>query len=111
MQPSYSPHDPYNNNYVNVPFSAGQVPDSDVMSSTAALHRSLVHRKAERVFLVQEEEPARKRPISPQEGVIRTAAPLLMLASYRNQSVHVFVRPAMLAAAIHITQTTRRGEG
>ncbi|XP_070705394.1 dihydroxyacetone phosphate acyltransferase [Pempheris klunzingeri] len=88
----------------------GQVPDSDVMSSTVALHRSVVHRKAGRVYLVQEEEPARRRPVSPEEGVIRTAAAMLMLASYRNQSVHVFVRPAMLATAIHVTNTTRRDE-
>ncbi|XP_044024312.1 dihydroxyacetone phosphate acyltransferase isoform X1 [Siniperca chuatsi] len=88
----------------------GQVPDSVVMSSTVALHRSLVHRKAGRVYMLQEEEPARKCPISPEEGVIRTAAAMLMLASYRNQSLHVFVRPAMLATAIHITKTTRRDD-
>ncbi len=82
-----------------------------MMSSTVALHRSIVQRKAGRVYLVQEEEPARKCPISPEEGVIRTAVAVLMLASYRNQSVHVFVRPAMLATAIHITKSTRRGEG
>ncbi|TMS12520.1 Dihydroxyacetone phosphate acyltransferase [Larimichthys crocea] len=88
----------------------GQVPDSDVMSSTVAIHRSVVHRKAGRVYLVREEEPARKRPISPEEGVIRTAAAVLMLASYRNQSIHIFLRPAMLATAIHITKTTQRDE-
>lgn len=80
------------------------------MSSTVAIHRSVVHRKAGRVYLVREEEPARKRPISPEEGVIRTAAAVLMLASYRNQSIHIFLRPAMLATAIHITKTTQRGE-
>ncbi|XP_027140390.1 dihydroxyacetone phosphate acyltransferase isoform X2 [Larimichthys crocea] len=88
----------------------GQVPDSDVMSSTVAIHRSVVHRKAGCVYLVREEEPARKRPISPEEGVIRTAAAVLMLASYRNQSIHIFLRPAMLATAIHITKTTQRDE-
>ncbi|XP_070781670.1 dihydroxyacetone phosphate acyltransferase [Enoplosus armatus] len=88
----------------------GQVPDSDVMSSTVALHRSIVQRKAGRLYLLQEEEPARKHPGSPEEGVIRMAAAVLMLVSYRNQSVHVFVRPAMLATAIHVTKTTRRDE-
>lgn len=92
-------------------FSAGQVPDSDVMSSTVTLHRSIVHRKAGRVYLVQEEEPVRKHPVSPEEGIIRTAAMMLMLASYRNQSLHVFVRPALLASAIHITNSTQTGEG
>ncbi|XP_076612489.1 dihydroxyacetone phosphate acyltransferase-like [Chaetodon auriga] len=88
----------------------GQVPDSDVMSSTVAIHHSTVHRKAGRIYLVQEEEPARKHPISPEEGVTRTAAAMLMLASYRNQSMHVFVRPAMLATAMHVTKATRKDE-
>ncbi|XP_068197877.1 dihydroxyacetone phosphate acyltransferase isoform X2 [Antennarius striatus] len=87
-----------------------QVPDADVMSSTVAIHRAVVRRKAGLVYLVQEEEPARRHPVSPEEGVIRTAAPLLMLAAYKNQSVHVFVRPAMVAAAIDVTKSTGRDE-
>ena len=81
------------------------------MSSAAALHCSVVHRKGERVYLVQEEEPARRDPISPRESVMRTASAVLMLAAYRNQSLHVLVRPALLATALHITQSTQRGEG
>lgn len=81
------------------------------MSSTIAIHRSVLHRKAGRVYPVQEEAPARKHPVSPEEGVIRTASVVLMLASYRNQSMHVFLRPAMLATAIRVTKTTQRGEG
>ncbi|TDH00307.1 hypothetical protein EPR50_G00187210 [Perca flavescens] len=88
----------------------GQVPDLDVMSSTVSLHRSVVHLKAGRVYLVQEEEPARKHPISPELDVIRAAAAVLMLASYRNQSLHIFVRPAMLATAIRVTKSARRDE-
>uniref|UniRef100_A0A8C7YTP5 Si:ch73-21k16.5 n=1 Tax=Oryzias sinensis TaxID=183150 RepID=A0A8C7YTP5_9TELE len=86
------------------------VPDSDVMSSSAELHRSIVQRKAGCVFLVQEDEPSRKYPGSPEEGVMRTAAAALMLASYRNQCLHVFVRPALVATAIHITKSTQRDE-
>lgn len=93
------------------PFSAGQVSDSDVMSSTVDLHGSIVHRKAGRVYLVQEEQPERRRPIKPEEDVMRTAAAVLMLASYRNQCLHVFLRPAMLATAMHVTKSTQRGEG
>ena len=89
----------------------GQAPDTDVMSSTVALHGSVVNRKAGRVFLVQEEEPARNRPISPEEEMINTAAAVLMLASYRNMSLHIFVRPALLATALHITKTTQKGDG
>lgn len=81
------------------------------MSSAVALHHSIVRRKAGRVYLLQEEKPAREHPVSQEEGVIRTAVAVLMLASYRNQSLHVFLRPAMLATAIHVTKATRRGEG
>lgn len=87
-----------------------QVPDLDVMSSSMALHQSAVQRKAGRVYLVQKEERERKHPIIPQEDVVRTAMAVQMLASYRNQSLHVFVRPALLATAIHITMTTQRDE-
>ncbi|KAK5853072.1 hypothetical protein PBY51_006894 [Eleginops maclovinus] len=89
---------------------SGQGQSSDVMSSTVALHASVVYRKAGRVFLVQEEEPARERPISPEKEVIRTAAAVLMLASYRNQCLHIFVRPALLATAFHITKAAQKEE-
>ncbi|XP_032398394.1 dihydroxyacetone phosphate acyltransferase [Etheostoma spectabile] len=88
----------------------GQVPDLHVMSSTVTLHQSVVHLKAGRVYLVREEEPARKHPISPELDLIRTAAGVLMLASYRNQSLHVFVRPAMLATAIRVTKSAQKDE-
>ncbi|XP_034555106.1 dihydroxyacetone phosphate acyltransferase [Notolabrus celidotus] len=88
----------------------GEVPDMDVMSSSFALHRSIVRRRAGRVYLVREEEPARRRSISKEDDAIRTAAAVLMLASYRNQCLHVFVRPAMLATAMHITKSTQRDE-
>ncbi|XP_059212930.1 dihydroxyacetone phosphate acyltransferase [Centropristis striata] len=88
----------------------GKVPDLDVMSSTVALHHSVVHRKSGRVYLVQEEERKRRCPISPEEDMIRTAAPVLMLASYRNQSLHLFLRPAMLATSMLITKTAQRDE-
>uniref|UniRef100_A0A8C2ZF29 Glyceronephosphate O-acyltransferase 2 n=1 Tax=Cyclopterus lumpus TaxID=8103 RepID=A0A8C2ZF29_CYCLU len=87
-----------------------QVPDPDVMSSAVALHHSVVRREAGRVYLVREEEPERKRPISPEEDVIRSAAAVLMMVSYRNQSLHLFVRPALLATAIGVTKTAQRDE-
>uniref|UniRef100_A0A3P9CDR7 Dihydroxyacetone phosphate acyltransferase n=1 Tax=Maylandia zebra TaxID=106582 RepID=A0A3P9CDR7_9CICH len=42
-------------------------------------------------------DPASQDPLSPEEGVMRTAAAVLMLVSYRNQALHVFVRPGILA--------------
>lgn len=92
-------------------YPAGGVPDSDVMSSAVAIHHSVVQHKAGRLFLVGEEEPARKHPVSLEERVMVTGAQMLMLASYRNQCVHVFIRPAMLAAAICITKASQRGKG
>ncbi|KAM4522212.1 dihydroxyacetone phosphate acyltransferase isoform 2-T2 [Odontesthes bonariensis] len=86
------------------------VSDSEVMSSTVALHHSIVRRKAGRVYLVEEQEPERKHPISPEEAVMRTATAALILVSYRNQALHVFVRPALLATAIRITKSTQKGE-
>ncbi|KAM9782746.1 dihydroxyacetone phosphate acyltransferase [Neosynchiropus ocellatus] len=88
----------------------GQVPDSEVVTSSLALHHSTVQHRAGHVSLAVEEEPSRESRASPEEGVIRTAVPLLMLASYRNQSMHVFVRPALLATAMHVTESTRRDE-
>ncbi|KAM4712915.1 dihydroxyacetone phosphate acyltransferase isoform 1-T1 [Anableps anableps] len=87
-----------------------KVPDSDVMSSTLALHRSVVYHKAGRVYLVREDEDERKYSVIPEEEMMRTAAAFLMLASYRNQCLHVFVRPALLALAMSITKSTQRDE-
>ncbi|XP_037305583.2 dihydroxyacetone phosphate acyltransferase-like [Pungitius pungitius] len=88
----------------------GKVPDQDVMSSAAALHHSLVRLQAGRVYLVQEEEGEREDPRRPEDDVIKAAVPMLMLASYRNQCLHVFVRPALLATAIHVTKSVQRDE-
>uniref|UniRef100_A0A3B4FQH9 GPAT/DHAPAT C-terminal domain-containing protein n=1 Tax=Pundamilia nyererei TaxID=303518 RepID=A0A3B4FQH9_9CICH len=71
--------------------------NSEVMSSTVALHHSIVHHKEDRIYLVQDEDPARQDPLSPEEGVMRMAVVVLMLVSYRNQALHVFVRPGILA--------------
>ncbi|KAL6095703.1 gnpat [Pungitius sinensis] len=86
----------------------GKVRDQDVMSSAAALHHSLVRLQAGRVYLVQEEEDKREDPSRPEDDVIKAAVPMLMLASYRNQCLHIFVRPALLAIAIHVTKTVQR---
>lgn len=79
------------------------------MSSAVDIHRSLVFCNAGRVHLVQEEKAERRHPASPEDGLMGAAAPILMLASYRNQCIHVFVRPAILAAAIHTSRATLRG--
>uniref|UniRef100_G3PJK5 Glyceronephosphate O-acyltransferase 2 n=1 Tax=Gasterosteus aculeatus aculeatus TaxID=481459 RepID=G3PJK5_GASAC len=92
------------------PFSPGKVPEQEVMSSAAALHHSLVRLQAGRVHLVQGEEDEREDPRRPEEDVTKAAVPMLMLACYRNQCLHVFVRPALLAVAIHVTKSVQRDE-
>ncbi|XP_040016371.2 dihydroxyacetone phosphate acyltransferase isoform X1 [Gasterosteus aculeatus] len=88
----------------------GKVPEQEVMSSAAALHHSLVRLQAGRVHLVQGEEDEREDPRRPEEDVTKAAVPMLMLACYRNQCLHVFVRPALLAVAIHVTKSVQRDE-
>uniref|UniRef100_A0A8C1WXU8 Si:ch73-21k16.5 n=1 Tax=Cyprinus carpio TaxID=7962 RepID=A0A8C1WXU8_CYPCA len=73
------------------------VSDSEVMSSSVSLHHSVVRCERGRVYLVEEEGPG---PVTQEEGVFRQAAAVLMCASYRNQAVHVFTRPAMVAVAM-----------
>ncbi|KAK2883869.1 hypothetical protein Q8A67_017506 [Cirrhinus molitorella] len=80
------------------------VPDSEVMSLSMKLHHSVVRCEKERVYLVEEEGPG---PVTQEEGVFRRAAAVLMCASYRNQAVHVFTRPAMVAVAATTSASNR----
>ncbi|KAG1938404.1 dihydroxyacetone phosphate acyltransferase [Pimephales promelas] len=73
--------------------------DSEVMSSSLTLHHSVVRCERGRVYLVEEAVQ--------EEGVFRRAAAVLMCASYRNQAVHVFTRPAMVAVAITTAVSSR----
>ncbi|KAG7461107.1 hypothetical protein MATL_G00206480 [Megalops atlanticus] len=83
----------------------GHVPCSEVMSSSLSLHRSVARCEAGRVLLVEEEPQG---AASPEEGVFRKAVAVLMCASYRNQALHVFVRPAVLAVAMRTAPSSRR---
>lgn len=87
-----------------------QMCDQDVLLSMLDLHHSIVARQGQRVLLVREDAPARKHPISSEEETNRTAAVVLMLASYRNQCLHVFLRPAILTTAMDVTQSTQKDE-
>ncbi|XP_019727048.1 dihydroxyacetone phosphate acyltransferase isoform X3 [Hippocampus comes] len=88
------------------------VPDLEVISSAVALHYPSVRLKAQRVFLVVEEveDVAGRQPISTEDSVAKMAASMLMMASYRNQSIHLFVRPALLATALSLSRSGRRDE-
>ncbi|XP_073672786.1 dihydroxyacetone phosphate acyltransferase-like [Garra rufa] len=83
------------------------IPDSEVMSSSMSLHHSVVRCERGRVYLVEEAGPG---PVTQEEGVFRRAAAVLMCASYRNQAVHVFTRPAMVAVAMTTAVSSRTGD-
>ncbi|XP_026773269.3 dihydroxyacetone phosphate acyltransferase isoform X2 [Pangasianodon hypophthalmus] len=74
-----------------------QLPDSEVMLSSMALHHSLARFENGHVRLVEEAGPG---PVTQQEAVFRRASAVLMCASYRNQALHVFTRPALVAVAM-----------
>uniref|UniRef100_A0A8C1QLF9 Si:ch73-21k16.5 n=1 Tax=Cyprinus carpio TaxID=7962 RepID=A0A8C1QLF9_CYPCA len=83
------------------------VSDSEVMSSSVSLHHSVVRCERGRVYLVEEAGPG---PVTQEEAVFRRAAAVLMCASYRNQAVHVFTRPAIVAVAMRTAARNRTGE-
>ncbi|KAM9550974.1 dihydroxyacetone phosphate acyltransferase isoform 5-T5 [Salvelinus alpinus] len=85
-----------------------QLPENQVMSSSMALHRSVIRCHQGRVTLLEEEGPVGAEPFTTEEGVVRRARAVLMVAAYRNQALHVFIRPAMLALAVHTVQSSQR---
>ncbi|XP_072300167.1 dihydroxyacetone phosphate acyltransferase isoform X2 [Eucyclogobius newberryi] len=80
---------------------------SEVISSSLSLHHSLVRISEGKVYLALSEE-ATLGPVSPEEQVLSGAVPLLSCVSYRNQVLHVFVRPALLATALHTAATNNK---
>ncbi|TSO15205.1 Dihydroxyacetone phosphate acyltransferase [Bagarius yarrelli] len=74
-----------------------EISDSDVMSSNMALHQSIVYLENGCVRLVEEAGPG---PITQEEELLRRASAVLMCALYRNQALHVFTRPALVAIAM-----------
>ncbi|MCJ8749915.1 hypothetical protein PDJAM_G00193020 [Pangasius djambal] len=74
-----------------------QLPDSEVMSSSMDLHHSLARFENGHVRLVEEAGPG---PVTQEEAVFRRASAVLMCAAYRNQALHVFTRPALVAVAM-----------
>ncbi|XP_048105785.1 dihydroxyacetone phosphate acyltransferase-like isoform X1 [Alosa alosa] len=86
-----------------------QVPDEEVMLSSVSLHGSLVCCEEGRVFLLDEQgSSAAVSSVSPEEAVLKRAAVVLMCASYRNQALHVFVRPALVAVAMPTAPSSRK---
>ncbi|XP_069028463.1 dihydroxyacetone phosphate acyltransferase isoform X1 [Embiotoca jacksoni] len=100
------------------------VPPSEVVSSSLSLHRGLLRISEGRVQLASEqaaggggggggEEAGPGRPrgaVTPEEELLSRAVVVLSCASYRNQALHVFVRPALLAAAVHAAASNHKQE-
>ncbi|XP_032442076.1 dihydroxyacetone phosphate acyltransferase isoform X2 [Xiphophorus hellerii] len=85
------------------------IPPSRVVSSSLSLHRSLVRVSEGRVQLNL--EPGFPPPaMTPEEELLSKAVVVLSCASYRNQVLHVFIRAALLASAIHSVAGSRKQE-
>ncbi|XP_037100114.1 dihydroxyacetone phosphate acyltransferase [Syngnathus acus] len=80
---------------------------SEVVSSSLALHGGLVRVYEGRVHL---EQGADNAAASPEEKLLSRAVLVLSCASYRNQALHVFLRPALLALAVGAASSTRKQE-
>ncbi|XP_067840194.1 dihydroxyacetone phosphate acyltransferase isoform X2 [Heptranchias perlo] len=75
-----------------------------VICSSLALRHNIVKTVKNQVVLCQEETPAEFTV----EKVFKYTISLLMCASYRNQILHVFVRPALVAIAFENAHSCRR---
>ncbi|MBN3318607.1 GNPAT acyltransferase, partial [Atractosteus spatula] len=82
------------------------VPTSEIVSSSITLHKNIVHNRGGQIVLTEEPQ----REASPEEGVFQHAVTVLMCASYRNQALHVFVRPMLVAVALHTVASSRKEE-
>ncbi|XP_030201168.1 dihydroxyacetone phosphate acyltransferase isoform X4 [Gadus morhua] len=85
-------------------------PPSEVVSASLSLHQGLVRVSEGRVRLLLEEPAGGPGPASPEERLLGAAVAVLSCASYRNQVLHVFLRPALLATAVHTASSGKKGE-
>ncbi|XP_029965972.1 dihydroxyacetone phosphate acyltransferase [Salarias fasciatus] len=88
---------------------------AEVVSSSLSLHRGLVRVSEGRVRLALQQggaaEPGPPRgAVSPEEELLDRAVVLLSCASYRNQLMHVFVRLALLASAVHNASSSKKND-
>ncbi|XP_054910199.1 dihydroxyacetone phosphate acyltransferase isoform X3 [Poeciliopsis prolifica] len=91
------------------------VPPSRVVSCSLSLHRSLVRVSEGRVQLNLEPETGSGSgfpppAMTPEEELLSKAVVVLSCASYRNQVLHVFIRAALLASAVHSAAGSRKQE-
>lgn len=89
-------------------FSTDQESCARVISCSLALHRNLLSVSDELVQLNVADST--QVETTPEEAVFQRAVVLLSCASYRNEILHVFVRPALLALAIQNANSHSKGE-
>ncbi|KAJ8275149.1 hypothetical protein COCON_G00097740 [Conger conger] len=83
-----------------------QTPADKVVASSLALHHGLVQATGGRVRLLEGPQD----PASPEEALFDQAVGVLSCASYRNQVLHVFLRPALVAVALETANTSRNDD-
>uniref|UniRef100_A0A3P8UVZ2 Glyceronephosphate O-acyltransferase n=1 Tax=Cynoglossus semilaevis TaxID=244447 RepID=A0A3P8UVZ2_CYNSE len=83
-------------------------PPAEVVSSSLRLHPGLVTISEGRVQLALPGEP--HGASSPEEELFNQAVIILSCVSYRNQMLHVFVGPALVASAMNISSSTQKNE-
>lgn len=86
---------------------------SEVVSSSLSLHRGLVKICEGTVQLAVEQAASvggTQTSVSPEEELLNQAVVILSCVSYRNQALHVFLRPALLASAIHTASSNNKQE-
>ncbi|XP_067098082.1 dihydroxyacetone phosphate acyltransferase [Osmerus mordax] len=82
------------------------VPPATVVSSSLSLHKGLVCVSGGRVRLL--EAGSSPSSTSPEESLFSRAVGMLACTSYRNQVLHIFLRPALLATAMHTANSTKK---
>lgn len=92
--------------YLFIYIFSAQLSDSNVMSSSMALHHSVARSEKGQVRLVEEAGPG---PVTQEDAVFKRASTVLMCASYRNQALHVFTRPALVAVAMTMALSSSKG--
>uniref|UniRef100_A0A8C9VX98 Glyceronephosphate O-acyltransferase n=1 Tax=Scleropages formosus TaxID=113540 RepID=A0A8C9VX98_SCLFO len=80
--------------------------NTKAVASSLALHTGLVRTEGGRAQLAMEP----KEPGSPEEDLFDRAASVLSCASYRNQILHVFLRPALLGMAMQMAEASRKDD-
>ncbi|KAM6914953.1 dihydroxyacetone phosphate acyltransferase [Xenentodon cancila] len=92
------------------------IPPSEVVSASLSLHQGLVRISEGRVELALEQAGGQAGPAgprsaaAPEEALLNQAVIILSCASYRNQALHVFLRAALLASAIHTSSSNKKQE-